>query len=268
MNKPIDEEKDAMSIAAKQHDIKSFGLEFGPNFFIIHEFSDHAGEMYIASHAVRIEDWTHERERVHHISMPLFAITHTPNWTLAPSAVFEENNAEEFLTFNTPAKPGSLVCNDRILYLEGALIYEADQVAESFLDAHYPGLGLRHGGGLYLEIIGRLQQNKPHTATYIHQLGDYYHISVYERGKLILSNAIDAPLLEDIRYFVLFTLKQLGIEPANPIYLSGEAAINESLKTALGKFYPDIQQLYYQKQDRSESAESIHFIGKNAHLCA
>jgi hypothetical protein len=245
----------------------SFGLEFGPNFFQAHLFSDAAGERHLKSIQIKEGAWAAYENELAGAGMPLFALLHTPNWTLVPSAIYDEDRAEDFLNFNTAYKAPEPIASDQLLPLDAVLIYPTDQVAEVFVTTHYPGLGLRHAAGMLLEIIQRMQQTHGQTATYIHQLGAAYHVTVYKNGVLELTNFIDAPHLEDIRYYTLFTLKQLNVALNSPVYLLGQAAANRELKQGLAQYCSKVEPIKYNANQMDSSAESENFIALNAHRC-
>jgi hypothetical protein len=256
-----------LSISNQKGEIQSFGLEFGPNFFAAHFYADHSGEHFLHTETTTVKQWDGFTSQIRNIPMPLFAILHTACWTLVPTSIFDEDHAAEFLNFNTSPKTGQPISFDHILPLDAVLIYQSELETESFLDTHYPGLGIRHGAGVLLEMIERIQRKKPQTATYIFQLGQYYQVSVYKNGKLMLTNAIEAAHLEDIRYYVLFTQKQLNIDPSHPVHTIGEAASNVALKLALGKFCPKVENLRFTGTPEQVNSAANSFIGLNAHLC-
>ncbi len=256
-----------------QSNIKSIGLEFGPNFFSTYFFSDFTGDTFhsctqkprAASLAV---------EKLSHTEItPLYGLVHTPYWTLIPDAVFDESVASRFLQFSTGAGPDIPVRFEKIVGTDSVIVYNTDEIAEKYTDVHFPGLGLRHAAGSLIELTNRIQRFSQSPAIYVHQIGILYKILVFQKGKLILANHVESAHKEDIRYFVLYTMNQLEISADVAICLLGDAAENPDLAKALGTHLSQIVKpenpfaREYSKSVNSEY-EATHFIGLNAPICA
>jgi|SRR5690554_5279652 len=221
-----------------KEDIESIGLVFEPNFFTGYFYADsHAKKLM----AYKVFDSTvpllsHEIKALR----PLFAITFKGDYTLVPLAVFNESEAGKYLAFNTSADEHEAEW-DRIIGLETVIIYQRDKKSEKSIESVFPGLRLKHGVGSFLEFCR--QQENSEAEAFLHQSGNSFDLAIFHKSKLIFANSIHSDHPEDVRYFILYTLKTLDLKPETPLNMLGGASKNDKVIALLKPYMPNIKQV-------------------------
>ena len=220
-----------------KEDIESIGLVFEPNFFTGYFYADSQAKKLLA---YKVFDSTvplqsHEIKALR----PLFAISFKGEYTLVPQAIFNETDAGKYLAFNTSADKLEAEW-DRIIGLESVIIYQRDKESEKSIESVFPGLRLKHGVGALLEFCR--QKENTEAEAYLHQSGNSFDLAIFKKSKLIFANSIQAGHAEDVRYFLLFTLKTLELKPDIHVNLLGVAAKNQEVVELLKPYMPNIRQ--------------------------
>lgn len=218
-------------------DIESIGLVFEPNFFTGYFYADSQAKKLIA---YKVFDSTVPLQS-HDIKAlrPLFALSFKGDYTLMPQVVFNEADAGKYLTFNTSASTDEAEW-DRVIGLESVIIYQRDKVSENSIESVFPGLRLKHGVGALLEFCRQKENLEPEV--FLHQSGNSFDLVIFHKSKLVFVNTIQAGHSEDVRYFLLYTLKTLDLKPETPVNLLGAAAKNDEVIQLLKPYMSNIKQ--------------------------
>lgn len=218
-----------------KEDIESIGLVFEPNFFTAYFYADAHAKNLTAYKT--FNSWVSLQSQEIKELKPLFALSFKGPYTLVPQQVFKEEEAGIYLEFNTSAT-GKKVEWERLIGLESIMIYEPDSESEAMLAEAFPGLRLKHGIGSLLELCR--QNEKKETEVFLNQTGKNFDLAVFKNQKLIFANTVKANHAEDLRYFVLFTLKTLQINTETPLNLLGKAVNNTEIINLLQEYLPHI----------------------------
>lgn len=250
--------------------IQSVGLVFGPNFFTAYFYADVDAKELIA-HTTVSEGKKSKLDAIRKKKyVPLFAFSFSKEWTLMPNDVFEENDGAAILNFNT--KPDKTnVITDRLFGLDAVLISESDTKSNKLVEQFFPGLELKHGVGPLLDYCRK--DSGSGYQMYLHQAYTRFTLAVFNNKELILANSFDGKYDEDVRYFVLFAMKQLNIENSAKCTLLGEASVNHKIQTLLSQYLTDVRTpektMTEQKFSSLNNHEmGQHWLGLNASACA
>ncbi|MCA1763328.1 MAG: DUF3822 family protein [Cryomorphaceae bacterium] len=216
---------------SEKEEIKSVGLVFEPNFFTVYYYADTAAKKPVGYDRKSRTETTDLAELKGYT--PLFAVSFKPEWTLVPKSLFEEDNAGSILAFNTEFE-GEDVEWDEILGVDAIQIFGKDAYADNLVGKVFPGLRVTHGARALIEFHRKSAELKSHTV--IFQAENEWYITVFRDGKLLFANSINADYPEDVRYFLLYTFKQLQLKTDQKVVLLGEAVINLGLKNILEKY--------------------------------
>lgn len=220
-----------------KEDIESIGLVFEPNFFTGYFYADSQAKKLLAykvfDSTVPLQSYAIKALR------PLFALSFKGDYTLIPQVIFNEADAGKYLNFNTSAEVQEAEW-DRIIGLESVIIYQRDKESEKSIESVFPGLRLKHGVGTFLEFCR--QKENLEAEAYLHQSGNSFDLAIFHKSKLVFANTIQAGHSEDVRYFLLYTLKTLKLEPEISLNMLGAAANNDEVITLLKPYLPNIQQ--------------------------
>lgn len=250
--------------------IQSVGLVFGPNFFTAYFYSDNEA-IELMAHATVTDGKKAALEAIRKKNYsPLFAFSFSKEWTLMPYEVFEENDGLAILNFNTKSDKEEAIVN-RLFGLEAVLISEPDSKSNKLVEQFFPGLELKHGVGALLDYCRK--DVGTDSQMYLHQASNRYTLVVFKNKELILANSFDGKYDEDVRYFVLFAMKQLDIKNTAKCTLLGDAAMNDKIRTLLSAYLTNVgtpQNTMTEQKSVSLNSQQMgqQWLGLNASVCA
>lgn len=253
-------------------DIQSIGLIFEPNFFTAYFYGDLDPKIPLA---YRSFDSTVPLQSSEIKALkPVYALTFNGDYTLVPQQVFNDDDAGKYLNFNTSASANEAEWN-RIIGLESVLIYKRDEKSEGTVERIFPSLRVKHGIGALLEYC-RQSQTGAHEV-FLNQSDDVFDLVIFGKSTLLFANSIQAGHPEDVRYFLLYTLKLLGLKTEIKINLLGASAKNEKVIELLKPYLPKLNTTFNSgalsnKISMSNFSDSrlaaVHWAGIYASVCA
>ncbi len=213
-----------------EKDTQSVGLVFEPDSFICYLFAGLDGESPIG--LKHLDSSTAQTSEILKSTEPVFGIIFTKEYTLLPPAVFSESEMDSYLQFATPVADSSQVAFERLFRSETVLLYRDDAQAQSIAAQIHPGLQLRHAAGVLIETLHEIQAEVGHDSIYLHQAGEFYTTIVYRNKQLLLVSSNIYKYIDDVRYYVLYCRKILGLNTNTPLHLLGEAAASATCRQA------------------------------------
>lgn len=216
-------------------DIQSIGLIFEPDFFTAYFYGDAEGRIPMAFG--NFDSTVPLQSSVIKALKPIFALSFTGDYTLIPMQVFNDEDAGKYLSFNTSADANEADWN-RIIGLDTVLIYQRDEKSESTVERIFPSLRLTHGVSALLEFCR--QNQKGEHEVFLNQSGNVFDLVIFSRSALLFANSIQATNVEDVRYFLLYTLKLLEINTDIKVNLLGASAKNKRLIDLLKPYLSNI----------------------------
>ncbi|MGI0106280.1 DUF3822 family protein [Salinimicrobium sp. WS361] len=137
-------------------------------------------------------------------------------YSLVPIEFFEEENASEYLKYNTKILETDYVAKDDIVSAEIVNVYIPYTNINNFFFDRYGEFEYRHSVSVLAEefqIQNRFQ--KEGTRVYLNCFPGGYDLLVYQQGKLILANSFNCNSREDFIYYLLFCAEQLDLDPSS-----------------------------------------------------
>ena len=171
------------------------------------------------------------------------AIAH-PKFTLVPSALFDEEKKESFLSFNHPLDSKETILSDTLKNLDAKNIFTISGSIESLIRKQFINVHFMHNSTSFIE--GLLIKNKNNTVKKVFanftsplnplsaERGEkasgvkrsepgYFELVILEGRTLLFNNAFSYKTPEDIAYYILFVYEQLHLNPEEvELVLSGE----------------------------------------------
>ncbi|AVR46141.1 DUF3822 domain-containing protein [Christiangramia fulva] len=133
-----------------------------------------------------------------------------PLFSLVPANIFDENNASNYLKFNTKILQTDFIAFDTI-HDEIINVYiPYTNIINYFFDK-YGEFEYRHSLSVLIDSLLKLQNQG--LTMYIHTYHNNYDLVVVENGKLLLANSFEYDTKEDFLYYILFTAEQLDLDP-------------------------------------------------------
>jgi len=250
---------------SNKEDIHAVGLVFEPNFFRLNYYGDREAQKLIGTEEVAYGSEPEVKELSN--LYPLYALTFNAHYTLMPNDLFDEDQAQKILAFNTESKSPNVDWNSDPTN-QAKIIFERDIHSEQYLDSLFPGLQLRHGVHALLSYSRNFKLSN--LLTILAKSGEKYTLAVFQNGKTKFINTIDAKHIEDVIYFLLYTLKTLDIGVKTPLILLGVSPDDNGLKTSLEKYLTSVSKSSPVSTNLPISEEEVaaNWIGVHASLCA
>ena len=137
-------------------------------------------------------------------------------YSLVPRRFFEEENASEYLKYNTKILETDYVAQDEITSAEIINVYIPYTNISNFFFDRYGEFEYRHCVSVLAEefhIQNRFQAEG--TRVYLNCFPGGYDLLVYQKGQLSLANTFNCATREDFIYYLLFCAEQLDLDPSS-----------------------------------------------------
>lgn len=137
-------------------------------------------------------------------------------YSLVPQKFFEEENASEYLKYNTKILETDYVAHDEIPSAGMVNVYIPYTNINNFFFERYGEFEYRHCVSVLAQefaIQNRFQTDG--TRVYLNSFPGGYDLLVYQKGQLLLANTFKCSTREDFIYYLLFCAEQLDLDPSS-----------------------------------------------------
>ncbi|MUP45504.1 DUF3822 family protein [Gramella sp. BOM4] len=132
-------------------------------------------------------------------------------FSLVPAELFDEDNASNYLKFNTRILKTDFIAHDEIRD-EIINIYIPYANITNYFFEKYGEFEYKHSLSVLIESLLELPK-EPKTRLYLHASQNNYDLVIIENGKLVFANSFEYETPEDFLYYLLFTAEQLELDP-------------------------------------------------------
>jgi len=130
--------------------------------------------------------------------------------TLVPTPFYKEEKNREILGFNHTVHEEIL--SDKMQQMDAINIYSLPTNLLNLIHKSFPNTQIRCNSSIFIEQL--LLQNKSVEAkVYASVKNNILEVGVIEENKLELHNSFSIDTKEDMLYFLLFSMEQLGLSP-------------------------------------------------------
>ena len=134
--------------------------------------------------------------------------------TLVPKALFEEADKATWLRFNHPVADDELCRNDELIPAAAVMQYAVPVVVLSALTTAFPEAAVYNASGrLIMNLLSATQATARDGVLYAHVQGAWVELVYLEEGHLKYFNVFSYQTREDLAYYVIFVIEQLGLNP-------------------------------------------------------
>ncbi|NQV03044.1 MAG: DUF3822 family protein [Bacteroidia bacterium] len=158
--------------------------------------------------------------------------------TLVPEQLFEEKGQEKILSFNIPLDQQDKVLHDRLTNFRIVNVYAVPEKANEVLTRtfgvdHLPHLSSVLIESIYQNFRGQLVRPK----VFLHIREHLFDLVVMDQFKLYYANTFEFRRPEDLVYFTIFALEQLGFSQEQAeVVLMGKITRNAPLYNLIFKY--------------------------------
>ena len=136
-------------------------------------------------------------------------------YSLVPQPLFDEENASDYLKFNTMILETDYVAHDIIEPAEMVNVFIPYTNINNFFFEKYGEFEYRHCISILVEEFLKLNANDHGgTKVYLNCYTGGYDLIIIKNGRLLLANSFKCNTREDFIYYLLFTAEQLDLDPA------------------------------------------------------
>lgn len=162
-------------------------------------------------------------------------------FSIVPKTLFNPNELESYLSYNTKILATDLLAFDEIENQEMVIVYVPFVNVNNYIYELFGEFTYKHNSSVMLHtLLGNTNVPKNHVC-YIHVSKKQMDITVLNAKKLKLHNSFSFSSKEDFIYYVLFTLEQLHLDPETiTLKLFGAIEEEDDLYAICYKYVKDI----------------------------
>lgn len=135
-------------------------------------------------------------------------------YSLVPKKFFNEDNASDYLKFNTKILENDFVAHDELEDEEIVNVYIPYTNINNYFFEKYGEFEYTHSlTVLVTSLLKDTTENQEKTKMYINCYTRGFDLVVIKNGKLLLANSFNCNTKEDFIYYLLFTAEQLDLDP-------------------------------------------------------
>ncbi len=142
--------------------------------------------------------------------------------TIIPNELYDVNNQREYLKFGIRLLEGDRIYVDDIPGLDAKVIYIPYMNVVNYLIDKYGEFEFIHAAGVLARSFFRMYKKDVTNNFFVNINNNSLDIIYFEEGKLQYFNSFLFSAPEDVLYYILFSMEQLGLSTdTQPVYLSG-----------------------------------------------
>ncbi|MCF4101447.1 DUF3822 family protein [Gillisia sp. M10.2A] len=150
-------------------------------------------------------------------------------YSLVPGEYFIEEDASNYLKFNTKILKTDIVAQDHILDSTLVNVYIPYTNITNFLFDKYGEFEYKHTVSVLIESVINLHKNNS-VNLYLNNNDGYFDLVVVKNNTLLLANTFSYDTKEDFIYYLLFTAEQLELDTSKlHLWLLGNITKESSL---------------------------------------
>ena len=133
-------------------------------------------------------------------------------FTLVPSLLYKKENANKLLSFNYILNEGESIMDEHIPDIDSNIIYAYNKDLMDIINSRFSNLKAQNIASLQIPFYLRLSESKS-AYVYCQAYHSYFQICIIDKGKLLLYNHFNFSTSEDLLYYIVFCMEQLGLNP-------------------------------------------------------
>ncbi len=162
--------------------------------------------------------------------------------TLVPESLFEERDQQKILAFNVPLDRLESVTHDLLPDFHIVNVYAIPEKVKQLLTRNFGVNHLPHLSSVLIEsIFQNYRKELVQPKVFLHVREAHFDMVVMDQFKLYFSNTFEYRRPEDMVYFTIFSLEQLGFhQDQAEVILMGRISRNTPLFNLVFKYLPRV----------------------------
>ena len=161
----------------------------------------------------KIEDIYEQEFFLQEQNLEVIVIFQNELYSLVPERFFKEENASDYLKFNTKILENDFVAQDHLPDSQMVNVYIPYTNVNNFFFEKYGEFEYRHNLSVLVEDFLKQNIHDDETKIYFNCYKGGYDVIVIKEGKLLLTNSFKCKTKEDFIYYLLFVIEQLHLDP-------------------------------------------------------
>jgi hypothetical protein len=188
--------------------------------------------------------------------------------TLIPVEFFCKGDQDEFLLFNHQKSDFEICRHETLSSLKAEIIYALPTCIVSELQSVFPEAEILNASGQIIEKLIKTSQPQSDDGTlYANVRGAWVEVFYIEKGSLRYFNGFHYLTREDLAYFIIFIMEQLGLNPDTiALILFGNIESDSERFELLYKYIRNIRLMNYPILKVSKQMAAIIPISKYYNL--
>lgn len=182
----------------------------------------------------------------------------TPIFTFIPQALFHgKKNAIEYLKYSIDISSlkENFVEYDRIVPIDTVNVYIPDILINNVLIEYYGAFEYQHFASSLLRMLLRHYASHAYEIMYVYAEQNSFYFVMFRDKKLYYFNRFEYQTLDDLLYYILFSIEQLNINSERvPLYFIGDMNINMLICERIQRY---IKYIYLMKYNKSYFSEGM-----------
>lgn len=140
-------------------------------------------------------------------------IYHHDIFSMVPTVLFEEDNASDYLKYNTRLLKTDVVSIDESVdAFETTCVYIAYSNINNYFHERYGAFEYNHYSSLLVNALASFLTKQP-LQVFLDIKDSFFYLTLVKDGKLILHNIYPQQAPEDILYYTMFAANHNGFDP-------------------------------------------------------
>lgn len=159
-------------------------------------------------------------------------------YTFIPHVLYNEQERNTYLSFVHQFENPETVSAQFLNSAEAWVVYGLSRNLFQTLKTMYSDASMIHHAGAFIEtILPRYRHSQLQNPVFVNISKGFFDIVILGEGKLRYCNSFNWKTNEDVSYFLIFVLDQLGLNPENvQVLLSGNVSPDSGLFSLLYRY--------------------------------
>ncbi len=182
--------------------------------------------------------------------------------TLVPTPFFNDKKKENILNFSQEIYDDILT--DKLQHIDAVNIYSAPTILTELIQKYFPSTQIKSSSSIWIDQL--LAQNKEDEKVYAVISNDLLELFIMKNGNLELHNNFVTGSKEDVLYYLLFVMEQLGLSTEKTeLVLFGHILKSDELYQLLFNYVRYIS--FGKRPNNLQYANKLESIQKHQYFC-
>ncbi len=168
-------------------------------------------------------------------------ITPSGSSTLVPAPLYDESKKEEYFRLSHHYVSGQNIMVNELKEPEAYVVFALPSDINDLVRNFFPKSTPCHQLKPLLQFFSANRRITGSSQVNVHVDKEYLNISVFDQNSLRLCNTFNYQTASDIRYFILYVFKRLGLSQNDTVYFSGRISGHDDVMYSLSDYLRNIR---------------------------